>query len=86
MKLEHLVRNHFLVCPNCNWLGTYEEAAFRYVQNEQLGAGKALYEGGWGEPICVNCACADWSSQLMPTETNPDSMCNCIIAGRTNNT
>ena len=83
MKLEHLVRNHFLVCPNCNWLGTYEEAALRYVQNEELGAGKALYEKGWGKPICVNCACADWSSQLMPTDTNPDSMCNCINTGIT---
>ena len=85
MNLGHLVRNHLLVCPNCNWIGTYEEAAFRYVKKEEVVAGKALYLGGWWAPICANCGCADWSSQLMPTDTNPDSICNCIVAGRTNN-
>jgi hypothetical protein len=74
---EHILRNHPLKCENCNWIGTYEEAAIRFDREVQLGGGKTFSIGDWGNPICVICGTPIWSSKLMPTETNPDATCNC---------
>jgi hypothetical protein len=77
MEIKHLVRHHPMKCEKCNWVGTYEEAAMRFDQEKQVGGGKNYYIGEWGEPICVVCGAASWSIKLMPTETNPNSICNC---------
>ncbi len=83
MTVEHLVRNHPLKCENCNWIGTYEEAAIRFDQEQQMGGGKTFSIGVWQRPTCVICGATNWSSKLMPTETNPDSICNCRVEERT---
>jgi hypothetical protein len=42
MAVEHLLRNHPLKCENCNWIGTYEEAAIRFDHEQQMGGGKTF--------------------------------------------
>ena len=79
MAFEHLIRDHNLVCPNCNWIGTYEEAAYRFDQKKHVGRGKFFFVGQWGGPICAKCGTTDWSSVLMPTGTDPNAVCNCMV-------
>lgn len=77
MRAEHTVRKHPLKCGNCNWVGTFEDAAIRFDRELQVGGGKTFSIGDWGIPICVICGNTNWSSKLLPTETNPDAICNC---------